>query len=63
MSHCLGVRCDVCQCVLAPDRCPEGCIVGHGYTYQAASEWAAKTWPEHPCYQRDAVLVDQEETP
>lgn len=51
MSHALGVLCGVCCAELASDRCPEGCGIGHGYTYQEPSEWAAKTWPEHTCFQ------------
>lgn len=51
MSHALGVLCAVCCAELESDRCPEGCGIGHGYTYQEPSEWAAKTWPTHPCFQ------------
>lgn len=59
MSHCLGVMCLTCRAVLQPDTCPEGCTTGHGFGLQEPNEWAAKMWPEHPCYQRDSgALVD-----
>lgn len=52
MSHCFGVRCVICHDTLeSDDRCPEGCKVGHGYTYQVSCDWAAKTWPDHICFE------------
>ena len=34
MSHCLGVKCAICEQVIQPDTCPErGCPGGHGWTY------------------------------
>ncbi len=56
MSHCLGVMCIRCDVVLEPDRCPEGCRDGHGFGYQEPNEWAARTWPDHPCFTPAVVL-------
>ena len=56
MSHTLGVVCPQCNDVLVPDTCPErGCSGHHGYSYAPMSEWAAKTWPKHPCFTEPAA--------
>jgi hypothetical protein len=48
----MGVLCAVCEAELVPSEgCPErGCPGRHGHTFQTPSEWAAKTWPQHPCF-------------
>lgn len=53
MSHSMGVLCAVCRAALIPEGpCPEPfCRFQHGSTFQEPSEWAAKTWPDHVCFQ------------
>ena len=47
-THGYGVLCAVCKAALVPDLCT--CGGSHGSTYQEPSAWAAKTWPDHPCF-------------
>lgn len=49
-THNLGSMCQECGAVLVPDAC--SCGSHHGYGYQQANEWAARTWPDHPCFAR-----------
>lgn len=50
-THSMGVMCWECHGVLVEASC--SCGVSHGYGYQEPSEWAARTWPDHPCFARD----------
>ena len=48
-THSLGVMCAECLSVLESDVC--SCGGHHGFGHQLPSEWAAKTWPDHSCFQ------------
>jgi len=49
-THRLGAMCSECETVLVEADC--SCGQRHGYGYQDPNEWAAKTWPTHPCFAR-----------
>lgn len=49
-THSLGVMCSECEGVLVKDDC--SCGNRHGYSYEGPNEWAARTWPDHPCFER-----------
>ena len=48
-THSLGVMCADCLAQLVAD----DCCTGHGSTYQAATPWAATTWPQHECFTKE----------
>lgn len=47
-THRMGVMCSECKAVLVEADCR--CGNRHGYGYQEPNEWAARTWPDHPCF-------------
>lgn len=49
-THWMGVMCGVCKEQLVEDECCPG--TPHGSTYQQSNEWAARTWPNHECFQQ-----------
>lgn len=51
-GHAQSVRCADCGEELAASVCLEGCRPGaHGFRLQEPTEWAARAWPDHPCFQ------------
>lgn len=47
-THSFGLLCEVCREVLVLDDCCRD--QDHGYTFMRPSEYAARTWPNHPCF-------------
>lgn len=47
-THRMGVLCQECKAELVPDTCCAD--QKHGHTFQQPSAWAARTWPDHPCF-------------
>ena len=47
-THSMGSMCAACKAVLVEPTCSCGNL--HGYGYQEPNEWAARTWPDHPCF-------------
>ena len=45
MSHALGVKCPKCGTQTVPDRCPEGCPLGHGSTFTVCPDCATEETP------------------